>query len=390
MINPRTHRYCHLGPRAPFMLVVAILAFLLLFEADFSASLSTEKRNDSRRGISFRASAAASPLQTVAQDGRKKKKKKKSDDDNDSDGRRVINARPAPPFTIPPAVPDKRYVYFIAMGDGGTGSGAQQHVAELMNAKAGHDSLHFVLLLGDNIYPKGVKSVDDPQWEKKFESMYDLPFLNVPFFASLGNHDHKRAGSPEAQVEYSKRSTKWRMPARYYTFTRNVDQTATIQFFALDTEAIVAPKTSDFVRDQITWLESALAKSPATWKIVFGHHPVFSNGEHGDTPEIKQYIRPLLEKYHVDFYICGHDHDRQLLQPVGGVNYVVSGTAAKSRDTKWASNTIFAASDLGFAWFRVSANEFHIQFINKNGEIEFAYTVNKVEQKAGGKATDKE
>jgi tartrate-resistant acid phosphatase type 5 len=387
MINRRTHRYCHLDPRGRFMLVTVILAFLFLFEFDFPASPSTETGSDSQGGISFRTSAT-SPIQTVEQDGRKKKKS--DDDDDDSEGTRVINARPAPPFTIPPAVPGKRYAYFIAIGDWGAGSRAQQHVAELMNAKAGRDSLHFVLLLGDNFYEKGVKSVDDPQWEKKFESMYNLPFLNVPFFASLGNHDYRTTGSPEAEVEYAKRNTKWKMPARFYTFTRNIDQAAAIQFFVLDTEAIVAQKTRGAVRDQIKWLKSELAKSQATWKIVFGHHPVFSNGDHGDTPEIKHYIRPLLEKYHVDFYICGHDHDRQLLQPVAGVNYVVSGSAAKSRDTRWANNTIFAASDLGFTWFRVSADEFHVQFINKNGEIEFAYTVNKIKPKAGGKAADKE
>ncbi|MGH7598180.1 MAG: hypothetical protein ACREOI_17645 [bacterium] len=89
-------------------------------------------------------------------------------------------------------------------------------------------------------------------------------------------------------------------------------------------------------------------------------------------------------------HFCGHDHDRQLLRPVTGVNYIVSGTAAKSRDTKWADNTIFAATDLGFAWCRVSAEEFHVQFINKTGEIEFAYTVNKAGWKANGKAADKE
>ncbi len=395
MVNKRSPRFRRLGLRALLGLAAAILVFLLLLDLDFPASLSADSRGDRPIGNASHLSSAKSNHNTFDQDDRKKKKKKKKkdkddDDDDDSDGKRVKGARPTPSFTIPPVVPGKRYAYFIAIGDGGTGSRAQRQVAELINAKASQDSLHLVLLLGDNFYSKGVKSVDDPQWEEKFESMYDLPFLNVPFFASLGNHDHKTAGSPEAQVEYSKRNTKWRMPARYYTFTRKIDQAATIQFFALDTEAIVEQESRDFARGQIEWLESELAKSKATWKIVFGHHPVFSNGDHGDTPEIKQHIRPLLEKYGVDFYFCGHDHDRQLLQPVAGVNYVVSGTAAKSRDTAWEDNTIFAATDIGFAWCRVSAEEFHVQFINKDGEIEFAHTVNKTNRKADGKAADKE
>ena len=39
-------------------------------------------------------------------------------------------------------------------------------------------------------------------------------------------------------------------------------------------------------------------------------------------------VRPLLEKYEVDVYICGHDHDRQLLEPVNGAYYIVSGTGS--------------------------------------------------------------
>lgn len=392
MKNQREPQFRRLNLRALLRLAAAILAFLLWLDFNFPAALSADSRGDRPIVTVSPLSGAKSSHNTLDQDDRKKKKKKKDkdDDDDEKDGKRVKGAHPAPSFTIPPVVPGKRYIYFIAMGDGGTGSQAQRHVAELINAKAGRDSLHFVLLLGDNFYSKGVESVDDPQWEEKFESMYNLPFLHVPFFASLGNHDHKTDGSAEAQVEYSKRHTKWRMPARYYTFTQNIDQAATIQFFALDTDAIVEQESRDFAQNQIEWLESELAKSPATWKIVFGHHPVFSNGKHGDTPEIKQHLRPLLEKYGVDFYFCGHDHDRQLLQPVAGVNYIVSGTAAKSRDTTWENNTIFAATDLGFVWCRASAEEFQVQFINKSGEIEFAHTFSKAGLKADGKTADKE
>ena len=47
-------------------------------------------------------------------------------------------------------------------------------------------------------------------------------------------------------------------------------------------------------------------------------------------------VRSLLEKYKVDVYICGHDHDRQLLGPVSGVYYIVSETDSKSRNTSYA------------------------------------------------------
>lgn len=51
-----------------------------------------------------------------------------------------------------------------------------------------------------------------------------------------------------------------------------------------------------------------------TWLIVVGHYPIFSRGEHGDISELKEYLLPLLIKYKVNAYICGHDHISEHLQ----------------------------------------------------------------------------
>ena len=286
----------------------------------------------------------------------------------------VKERKPTPEFSIPDEIPGKNYIYFIALGDQGYGGSPQKHVARLMNEKAQKDSLHFVITLGDNFYKRGVTSINDKQWLEKFEDMYDLPYLKVPFYASLGNHDH-RDGNARHQVEYSKNSDKWRMPHYYYTFSKKIDENSSIQFFALDTNVI--KKRRQHYREQIEWLERELQASNATWKIVYGHHPVFSYGKHGNERLMIDLVRPLLEKYEVDAYICGHDHDRQLLEPVNGVYYIISGTGSKSRDTRYGKTTIFAETNLGFAWLRVSADEFHVQFINAKSEVEYAHTWTK-------------
>lgn len=283
----------------------------------------------------------------------------------------VENRRPTPEFSIPDKIKGKSYLSFIALGDQGRGGSSQKHVALLMNEKGEKDTLDFIITLGDNFYQRGVKSVTDPQWLEKFEAMYDLPSLHVPFYASLGNHDHKD-GNAHHQVEYSKKNTRWTMPNYYYTFTKVIDTQSSIQFFALDT--YVLNRQSEYDREHVEWLERELNASDATWKVVYGHHPIFSYGKHGNQKQMIDLVRPLLEKYGVDVYICGHDHDRQLLEPVGGVYYIVSGTGSKSRDTRYGASTIFAGSNLGFAWFRVSDNEFHMQFIDTNGDVEYAHT----------------
>ena len=38
-----------------------------------------------------------------------------------------------------------------------------------------------------------------------------------------------------------------------------------------------------------------LQASDARWKVVVGHHPVFSTGEHGSTSELMKHILPVLE-----------------------------------------------------------------------------------------------
>jgi tartrate-resistant acid phosphatase type 5 len=294
---------------------------------------------------------------------------------SDLDGKStVINPKPTPEFSIPDRIPAINYIYFIAIGDQGKGGAGQRHVARLMNEKASQDSLNFVITLGDNIYNHGVSSVNDPQWKRKFEVIYDLPYLNVPFYPSLGNHDH-RNGNARYQVEYSKKNEKWNMPHYYYTFSKRIDAQSSIQFFALDTYVI--KKNEQYVIEQLEWLERELQASTATWKVVYGHHPVFSYGRHGHERRMIDLVRPILEKYEVDAYICGHDHDRQLLGPVNGVYYIVSGTGAKSRNTRYGELTIFAETNLGFAWFRISASEFHVQFINEEGKIEYAHTLTK-------------
>ena len=52
---------------------------------------------------------------------------------------------------------------------------------------------------------------------------------------------------------------------------------------------------SQDVPKQLAWFESALKSSVAPWKIVIAHHPIYSGGEHGDTPYIIESILPLLK-----------------------------------------------------------------------------------------------
>ena len=282
-----------------------------------------------------------------------------------------------PPFTIPPVVPGAVYERLIVIGDMGTGRPDQYKVAVAMAQRAKSDHVDFILTVGDNIYENGVSSVDDPQWKSKFEDVYADPALQLPIYPSFGNHDHR--GNPQAQVEYSQRNKNWKMPALYYTFTHTLGDDTTVQYFAIDSDPI--QQAGGDSAEQLTWLDAELAKSIARWKIVFGHHPLYSNGEgHGDNEAMIAKVDPLLAKHHVDIYLCGHDHTLEMLKPIGGVYDVVTGGGGgpdMAYGVDWTDESYYAATLGGFALLRVGKSEIVVEFVRLDGKTQYAHTITK-------------
>jgi len=265
----------------------------------------------------------------------------------------------------------------IAVGDTGGGNKNQQIVADAMAKIAERESVSFILLLGDNFYIAGVKSVRDEQWKRKFEKVYHHPSLQIPFYAVLGNHDYGK--NPEAQVKYTGKSPRWKMPAKYYTFNQKIEDGKEIQFFGLDTHIMVKRKSKRKI--QLKWFKQALADSKAHWKIVFAHHPVYAGGKHGDTEGFEKWLEPLLIDYKVDLYVSGHEHVLEALKPVSGVHYLVSGTGSGPTRIKQSSKDLFAKSALGFALLRISKEKIDVELINgKNVELLYKYSIVKAGQ----------
>jgi acid phosphatase len=289
---------------------------------------------------------------------------------------RVIGSRPAPAFTMPSDRPDPDDLCFAAFGDQGTAGAGQRKVAAALERWAPLGPIDLVLLLGDNFYPLGVISVDDPQWRAKFEDVYAPDKLAVPFYACLGNHDHY--GTAQAQVDYSTRAdTRWRMPAAYYSFTEQA-QGRKVRFIALDTQPMHRAKTADDMREQYEWLDAELGKPGADWKIVFGHHPLLGNGPSGRARAPMSRLVPLLEKHGVDVYFAGHDHTLEWVGPVNGVTYVISGAgggADNPYSMTWRDDTVFAHTGGGLCLARCSGEALELSFRDPDGRVLFARTL---------------
>ncbi|MEN9799521.1 MAG: hypothetical protein RL653_3218 [Pseudomonadota bacterium] len=277
-------------------------------------------------------------------------------------------------------------VRFVAIGDTGKGNAGQVDVANAIQQKCAQAGCDFAVVLGDNIYPSGVSSQNDPLFQTHFEQPYAQ--LDFPFFMVLGNHDYGANGAGTSfgvgsyEVQYTQLSTKWRMPAEYYRF-----RFADVEFFATDTNM----QMFSSVNAQRNALKGWLQQSTATWKVSLGHHPYKSNGEHGNAGNydgvgflpivsgdgVKDFYEDVLCGK-VDLSLFGHDHSRQWLDVrCAGTELAVSGAGASVTTLKNNNPALFAKATLGFLWVEVRGNTLRAEFLDVAGNVEFTRTLTK-------------
>jgi tartrate-resistant acid phosphatase type 5 len=286
-------------------------------------------------------------------------------------------SRDLPPVVIPPARDGVRYLRALVFGDWGIGSPGQRAVADAMAKRAEAEPVDALITTGDNFYPRGVASVQDPHWRATFEEVYAQPSLQVPVYPCLGNHDW--GGDVQAQVAYGGVNPRWRLPATYHAWSwPEGEATPVVQLFVLDTTPMLMRGGS---AEQLRWLDEQLGASTARWKVVYGHHPIHSNSRHGDTPTLKQTLEPILIRRQVDLYMAGHDHALELFKPIQGVHHLVSGGGGGPEfayPITWSEEEdLYAATLGGFVALRVGPDELVIEFVRMDARTQFAHTLIK-------------
>ena len=306
-----------------------------------------------------------------------------------------VSLRPAPGVASEPALPPASLVKapppaenapppirFLMYGDAGTGDAIQMSVAARMGELVSASPLPvpFALVVGDNIYPAGASSADDPSFAEKFEKPYaPLISAGVVFYTVLGNHDVYTLDG-QAELDYARRVQAaaalaqrprpgWYMPDRSYKVARQ--EGGGIAVFALDS----SHESIDV--SQLSWLARELPAQTARWKVVFAHHPVYSTGSHGDTPNFPERLAPVLETGGAHFYFSGHDHNFDHLAPVQGVNYFLTGGAGKVRADRSVSrnSSLFFLAEPHFMYVEGTADWLHLSVINDQGERRYSSVV---------------
>lgn len=246
----------------------------------------------------------------------------------------------------------------IFLGDNGTGNEKQKNVAKSIKDYCSETNCIEGYILGDVIYEKGVSSIDDNQFQQKFEQPYNN--INFPFYIIFGNHDY--LGCKECYLKYTSRL--WKMPAYFYK--RSVDN---VDLFIID--------TNNFDLTQQQWLENGLKQSRKNLKIVLGHHPLitFEETHSGEAWSGKNELKNILCISKVDIYFSGHSHVLEYIDNKNtcGFKQVISGGGgADIRKIKNNNIDKFYLEKNGFVSLEINTNNnFVLRFVDDKANVKY-------------------
>ena len=286
---------------------------------------------------------------------------------------------PAAEFTPPP-------VHVLELNGGVVAASGLDAVARAMRNWCSTRGCDFATLLGDNIYPDGATAGADGRGDDaRFRELFVGPFAPLAgtsrdfrMYAVLGNHDWRTSlDGALSQLRFHEDTSPFYMDGFSYR-VRPAAANGAVELFVVDTEMLLSRVTvhetaiaadgrgvlldeleepKPWTRaqaargpDPVAWLDEALATSKAPWKIVVGHHPLWSTagGKFAQAEALRRLILPSLCR-HADLYVAGHEHTLELHRddcstaaPGEGLPpllQIVSGAGAKQRP----SHPAFAA-----------------------------------------------
>lgn len=343
---------------------------------------SGSRRRFLRQMLAWSAVTAASPLMSGEQDA---KLRHKFSIDQDAAHALILG--------------DWGWLDVVGSNDlrGGTGFAAQTQVAAGMRHFVQHAEVRpdALFLLGDSWYGNLDGGPQSSRWLTQFEDMYPREVFPGPAYTLLGNHDYQRlppaVNKVEAELEYARtgrgtdgKPTRWTLPARWYTFDFPT-HAPLMHCIVLDSNmpAVDGPPpganftlTPEQQAEQLQWFEAQLQRPrTAPFLAVMGHHPVYSNGPHGDHPVLVRDWDPLFRKYQVDLYMAGHDHDLQVLHfEDHPTTHILSGGggadlyALKEDDF---SRGPYAQEVHGFSHLSVTRRELQLRHLDSGGRFLF-------------------
>ena len=209
-----------------------------------------------------------------------------------------------PPGYVAPVIDvEADSMVFAVIGDFGTGGSAAELVADLVKSW----DPEFIITTGDNNYGSG----SDDSFQQNIGQFY-CDFIYNPsapqglvcegrasheklnrFFPSIGNNDYYFTRLFKPYTDY------FSLPENeeFYEF-----EWGPVHFFSLNSSSSANSQCCE--SDQAEWLIPRLSQSEKPFRIVYFHHPPYSEASHGDNSAMK-WDFPALGATTI---LAGHDH----------------------------------------------------------------------------------
>lgn len=253
----------------------------------------------------------------------------------------MVDAR----VSLTPAIAKLPEVCFVSIGDWGTPNEDMLKVAAMLASLARKKILKFIFSTGDNFYPTGVNTLQDPHWQLTFELPFASQYLqNIRWYICAGNHDQWGLVS---QLEYGNDHPRWHFPRRTYgdsiPLYRNPQcgTNESIDLYVLNSAGKSQDKQVDDINDFYEIRQKTIAAARKEggggvgrdWRFVINHEPMYSGGMHGQAQRNKRlrerFLPPIMNNK-VHAYFNGDDHFLEVHR-AAGTDYFVSGAGGGSK-----------------------------------------------------------
>lgn len=260
---------------------------------------------------------------------------------------------------------------------------------------------YFVIHVGDYIE----RAFEAKEWKELADHLQDTwvtsTGYSIPIVPVIGNHEVGRTKAPEGDYtepeggfyEFEVFPEDARLfyqffnmpdPKLWYT----LDITPYLRFFGLNSETYTDPTIAE--TKQYDWLKKALVDAQGvTWKIASFHRPPFA--EYGGKGRSMNFL-PLLDAYHVDVTVSGHEHFYARSQPLNfslsdgsyfpyekGTVHVIAGGWGAPLSTAYPNwwNACGPISQYSYTVFDVSPTALHMRAIDIDSNVIDEFTVRK-------------